>query len=306
VVGTPIERIDARAKVTGKAAYAAEVAVAHVAHAVIVGSTVARGRLRSVTTAQARRLPGVLAVLTHESAPQLPAAEHSANNPGDRILQLLQDDKIWYADQPIAVVVADTLEHAQHAASLVTASYDSSPPVADLATTLGDAFEPETAGPHGKAATSRGDLDAGLGAAQVKLTQIYTTPIENHNPMEPHATIAVWQGDTRLTLYDATQGIFGVRAKIAKVFGLPADPAPDVLARRPPPQDDPDDHARRDGCRQADLDPARCRVRDLAVRRVRRAERGPDPPPLLVPQRGDLAQAGPDRHSDADLPARAG
>jgi xanthine dehydrogenase YagR molybdenum-binding subunit len=219
-VGTPIDRIDARAKVTGEAIYAAEVPVANVAHAVIVGSSVARGRVRTINTAAVRRMPGVLAVLTHDTAPRLPPAKHDAKNPGDRVLQLLQDDKILYADQPIAVVVADTLERAQHAAALVAATYDSKPPVAELASALGEAYDPGKAGPHGKAVSTRGDLEAGLAAARTKITQTYTTPVENHNPMEPHATIAVWQGDTKLTLYDSTQGIFGVRGQIAKTFGL--------------------------------------------------------------------------------------
>jgi xanthine dehydrogenase YagR molybdenum-binding subunit len=219
-VGTPVERIDARAKVTGQAAYAAEVPVAHVAHAVIVGSSVARGRVRSIDTRAARALPGVIAVLTHDTAPTLPAASHDSKSPSDRVLQLLQDDKIWYADQPIAVAIADTLERAQHAAALVTAVYDTTPPVAAIESALGEAFAPETLGPSGKAASERGDLEAGLAAAQVKVSQSYTTPVENHNPMEPHATIAVWQGDAKLTVYDATQGIFGVRNKLAKTFGL--------------------------------------------------------------------------------------
>ena len=219
-VGAPIDRIDARAKVTGEAAYAAEIPVANVAHAVIVGSTVARGRVRSVDSRQARRVPGVIAVLTPESAPRLPPAPNNPKNPGDKVLQLLQDDRIWYADQPIAVVIADTLERAQHGAALVTAAYDTATPVAAIESSLGEAYDPGAMGPNGPSASTRGNLDAGLALGRTKITQTYTTPVENHNPMEPHATIAVWQGDARLTLYDSTQGIFGVRNKIAKTFGL--------------------------------------------------------------------------------------
>jgi xanthine dehydrogenase YagR molybdenum-binding subunit len=218
-VGAPIDRIDAVAKVTGAAGYAADTPVANVAHAVIVGSAVAHGRLRLLDGYEARRMPGVIAVLAPGAVPRLPAAEHNPGNPGDRILQLLQDDKIWYADQPIAVVVADTLERAQHAATRITATYDATAPVAEIESALGDAYDPGKLG-NGEAQSSRGDVDAGLTAAKTKLTQTYTTPVENHNPMEPPATIAVWQGDTRLTLYDATQGIFRVRSKIAKTFGL--------------------------------------------------------------------------------------
>ncbi|HET9623831.1 MAG TPA: xanthine dehydrogenase family protein molybdopterin-binding subunit [Kofleriaceae bacterium] len=219
-VGAAIDRVDARAKVTGQAVYAAETPVAGVAHAVIVGATIAHGRVRSINTREARALPGVLAVLTPDSAPRLPPAESNPKNPGDKILQLLQDDKVWYTDQPIAVVVAETLERAQHAAAAVVATYDSTPPVAEMRAVIGEAFDPIELGPNGKAVTTRGNLDVGLAAAVTKLTQTYTTPVESHNPMEPHATIAVWQGETKLTLYDATQGIFGVRNKIAKLFGL--------------------------------------------------------------------------------------
>jgi xanthine dehydrogenase YagR molybdenum-binding subunit len=219
-VGTPLARLDARAKVTGSAAYAAEIPVANVAHAVIVGSAIARGRLRTVHTREVRQLPGVIAVLTPDSAPRLPRVELDAKNPFDRVLQLLQDDKIWYADQPIAVVVADTLEHAQHAAALVTADYDATPPVAELEAALGETYDPGKLGRDGESASARGNLAAGLTAAQTKISATYTTPVENHNPMEPHATIAVWYGDARLTLYDATQGIFGVRHMISRTFGL--------------------------------------------------------------------------------------
>jgi xanthine dehydrogenase YagR molybdenum-binding subunit len=189
---------------------------------VIVGSTVARGQVRTVDLRDARVQAGVLAILTHENAPKLPPAKHDPKSPLDKLLQLLQDDKIWYADQPIAVVVADTLEHAQHAAALVVATYDPAPPVAELESALGDAYDPGKMGPNGEAQSTRGNFAAGLAAGRTKLTQTYTTPVENHNPMEPHATIAVWQGDAKLTLYDATQGIFGVRSKIAKTFGLDA------------------------------------------------------------------------------------
>jgi xanthine dehydrogenase YagR molybdenum-binding subunit len=219
-VGTPIDRVDARLKVTGQATYAAETPTANVANAVIVGSTVACGTVRAVDARAAKKLPGVIAILTPDTAPRLPPAPANPKNPGDRLLQLLQDNKIWYADQPIAVVVADTLEHAQHAASLVTATYDATTPVAHLDAALGEAYAPASLGPNGEPASTRGSVAAGLVAARVKVTQTYTTPVQNHNPMEPHATIAVWQGDGKLTVYDATQGIFGVRNKLAKQFGL--------------------------------------------------------------------------------------
>ena len=221
-IGAPISRVDGRAKVTGAADYAADVPVAHVAHAVIVTSAIARGRVASLDLGAARRVPGVLAILHHDNAPK--AAEHpKEHGPGARVLQLLQTDRVAYADQPIAVVVADTLERAQEAAALVQARYQVESPIADLVENLGAAYEPKSAGPRGSTDSKRGDFTAAYTGAPIKIKQVYTTPNENHNPMEPHATTAVWQGPDRLTLYDATQGVFGCRERIAQVFGLPKD-----------------------------------------------------------------------------------
>jgi xanthine dehydrogenase YagR molybdenum-binding subunit len=219
--GRDIDRIDGRLKVTGAAHYAAEVPVANVAHAVIVGAAIAKGRIASIDTGAAQKAPGVLAVLTHENAPKLPGAK--SKGPGDRVLQLLQDDGVLYADQPVALVVADTLEHAQLAASLVTPRYIETPPVATLDGRLQEAYRPGSLGPRGEVDSSRGDFAAAFARASAKLEATYTTPVENHNPMEPHATIAVWQGPASITLYDSTQGIFTVRSRIARIFGI--DPA---------------------------------------------------------------------------------
>jgi xanthine dehydrogenase YagR molybdenum-binding subunit len=218
-VGRAIDRVDGRSKVTGEATFAADVEVARVAHAVIVGSAIARGRITSIETRAAETAPGVLTVLTHRNAPQVPAAPGEGKGPGDRVLQILQDNKIVYSDQPIALVVADSLERAQHAAHLVAARYDADPALADVDADLANSYRPKTAGPGQQPDSSRGDVDAGLRSASI-VDQTYTTPVETHNPMEPHATIAVWHGDERLTLYDSTQGIFGVRKRLAAVFGL--------------------------------------------------------------------------------------
>ena len=136
------------------------------------------------------------------------------------MLQLLQDATILYQDQPIAVVVADTLEHAQAGAALVQATYTPAATVADLETALATAAPPKHPGVTGSPDSQRGELDKGLAAAAKTIDRHYRTPIENHNPMEPHVTIAVWQGDAALTLYDATQGIFGVRKRMAEIFEL--------------------------------------------------------------------------------------
>jgi len=216
ITGTPIDRIDGRKKVTGGATYAAEVQVANVAHAVIVGATVGRGRITAIDTSAAEGSPGVLAVLSHKNAPRFPNIEKHEG--GDRVVQGLQSDLVQYHDQPIAVVVADTLERAQHAAALVKAEYEASAAIADLEGDLGAAFIPET--PRGPMHIKRGDADAGLAAAKTRIEARYSTPVETHNPMEPHATTAVWHGADSLTLYDSTQAISNVRRRLSALLDL--------------------------------------------------------------------------------------
>ncbi len=217
-VGAPIDRLDAQKKVTGTATYAMDTEVTKVVHAVIVTSTIAKGSISALDATAAKREPGVLAVMSHLDAPKVMAGKGKAGGPSERILQLLQDPLILYADQPIAVVVADTLERAQHAASLLVVKYTAEAAVATIEQALGTATTPKALA-HGKPDWSRGSVEVGLVQAKFKLEQTYTTPNENHNPMEPHGTIAVWHGD-ELTLYDSTQGIFGCRNRLSEVFGI--------------------------------------------------------------------------------------
>ena len=222
ITGKGLDRVDARAKVTGKAAYAAEIAVANVTYAVIVGASIGKGKVTAIDVAAAKRVPGVLAVLTHENAPKLPGADKPRVSPQDRMLQFLQDTQIHYDGQPIALVVADTLERAREAAGLVVARYDAEKPALSMEAEMGSAYAPkETV--RGPTDTRHGDFEAAFAKAAVKVDQTYTMAPENHNPMETHATIAVWQGDDRLTLYDTTQGGFIVRDKMATLFGLPKE-----------------------------------------------------------------------------------
>jgi xanthine dehydrogenase YagR molybdenum-binding subunit len=217
--GQPIDRVDARLKVTGKALYSSDVPVANVAHAVIVGSTIGKGRIRFIDIESARRAPGVFSVMTHENAPRL---EPPAAGSTDRVLQVLQDDVVHYDGQPIAVVIADTLERAQQAAALVGVDYAPEQAVTTLEAEVARAYAPKQA-VRDATDSERGDFDRAFGAAAVRVEQTYTTPREHHNPMEPHATLAVWYAPDRLTLYDATQGIFGVRKRMAQLFGLSPD-----------------------------------------------------------------------------------
>jgi xanthine dehydrogenase YagR molybdenum-binding subunit len=221
-IGQGIDRVDGRLKVTGAARYSAEIPVAGVAYAVIVSSGVTRGKIVHLDTAAAEHEPGVLAVLTRANAPHLDPLPPPPKALGDRVLQVLQDDLVRYQRQPIALVVADTLERATHAAALVKATYAAEAPAVEVEPNRGDATKPKNATPEQPVEYSRGHVAPALAAAPARVDAVYTTPFETHNPMEPHATIAAWQGD-KLTLYDATQGIFEVRRKASATFRLPKE-----------------------------------------------------------------------------------
>src|SRR5918994_1827601 len=225
-IGEPISCVDGRQKVTGGATYAAEFDVPHVAHGAIVRSTVAKGRIASIDSSAAEWAPGVLAVLTHRNAPRLPYREHKAPvdpDVGER-LHVLQDDQVSHQGQPIALVVADTLEQATHAATLVRVTYAPEPATTDIRQVepVLPTRQQTDQGERRPAETRRGDPEGALAAAEVKVDQTYVIPREHHNPMEMHATIAAWDGD-RLTLWDKTQFVHNVADEIAAVFGIPAE-----------------------------------------------------------------------------------
>ena len=229
-IGEPINRVDGRLKVTGAARYATEYAIPNVAHAVIVTSTIANGRVLSVDSSAAERVPGVLAVLTPQNAMRLPGAAGNnagANGPAARgvlsmrVPTLLQDDIVHYNGQPIGVVVADTFEHATAGAEAITVKYAEEKPVLDIMTAPKN--PPETVKPlGGEREYKRGDVDQGLATAEVKLDHVYQTPLENHNPMEVHCCTASWDGDS-LTLHESTQGISSVKNTLVRTFGLTPD-----------------------------------------------------------------------------------
>ena len=223
LIGQPISRVDGRAKVTGTARYAAEFDVPGLAHAALVSSTVPRGRVTAIETAEAERAAGVLGVLTHLNAPRLPYRrfeERPGVDPqsGDQ-LRVFQGPDVLFSGQPIGVVVAETLEQARHAASLVRVCYETSE-----ATTT---FDPRRGRPPSEASGEPGESRRGaavraFGKAPVRIDAVYGHPREHHTAMEMHATVATWDDD-RLTLYDKTQWVNNDRAEIAHVFGIPED-----------------------------------------------------------------------------------
>ena len=225
-VGQPLTRVDGRKKVTGQARYSAEISIPNCAHAYLVMSTVAKGRVVSMDTAEAERVPGVIAIMTPFNTPKLPARPASGDGarPTNRVLTLLQDDLVRYANQPVGVVVAETLEGARHAASLVKVRYAIDAHHVDVASSQNTLFKPDkVGGSKEEPDSSEGDASAAFARSAAKINQLYTTPFEVHNPMEMHATIAVWQGRDKLTLYDATQGVCGDKQRVAELLGLKPD-----------------------------------------------------------------------------------
>jgi xanthine dehydrogenase YagR molybdenum-binding subunit len=222
MIGQPLNRTDGILKVTGRAQYAAEFPAANLAHAVLVTSTIARGRVASIDSSRADAMPGVLYVMTSRNAPRLPNhGQPEVAPPAQRRLSLLQDDEVRYDNEPIAVVVADTLERAVDAAAALRIAYEAASPALDFAQGKTSGHAPSSM-IGGKPDTERGNIEQGLQAGSTRIDAVYTTPMEHHNPMEPHAVMASWDGP-RLTLYDTTQGVANAKKAVATFFGMPQD-----------------------------------------------------------------------------------
>lgn len=214
------DRVDGRAKVTGKADYTAEHDLPNLAYGVLVSSTIAKGTINAMDTKAAERAPGVLAVITHLNAPKVPGYDEGQNPAKGRTrgmgLKIFNDNQIRFNGQPIALVVADTFERATYAASLVKAQYNKEAPHTSLPDAIknskpveGDSYKEEV----------RGKKDAWQ-TAPVKVEGTFTMPIQVHNPMELHSTIARWDGDDKVTVWEKTQGVVDTQRSIANAFGL--------------------------------------------------------------------------------------
>ncbi len=211
-VGMPVSRIEGVAKVTGQARYAAEFPLAGLAYGWVAQSTIARGRIDSIEAEAVLGLPGVLAVITHHNALRLQAVD-------DGELLVLQDRRVHYRGQAVALVVASALEQARAAADALLVRYAAEPHDVLLSADHPKLFAPDHVNPNLPTDTLTGDVDAGLARAEVTVDQTYSTPAEHNNPMEPHATTAYWDGD-RLTVYDSNQGATRVHQALVQLFGL--------------------------------------------------------------------------------------
>ncbi|WP_242097201.1 xanthine dehydrogenase family protein molybdopterin-binding subunit [Sphingomonas sp. CROZ-RG-20F-R02-07] len=224
LIGTQVSRRDGPDKVQGAARFAAEFRFDTMAYAALVYGRIARGRIATLDTAAAEQAPGVALVMTHRNAPRMKAPAVFGSSPtavGPSDLPIMQDDRIHWNGQPIALVLADTQEQADHAAALIVATYDAEPATSSFADAKAEGAKPGLF--MGQALLNEiGDADAALAAAPVRVDQVYRTPRHNHNAIEPHAATLMWEGD-RLTIHDASQMVTATAATIADVFGVPAD-----------------------------------------------------------------------------------
>ncbi|ERJ19995.1 Dehydrogenase protein [Salinisphaera shabanensis E1L3A] len=227
-IGQPVKRRDGVAKVTGAATYAADNHPKDMLHAVMAVATIANGRVRALDVAAAKAHPGVVEVMTPENRPALAKNPDDRDNPFMFRLDLLQSDRVRYANQPIAVVIAETFEAATEGAALLAPRYDVEPAQLDMHADS-EAFVPEAVGPGAPAESHVGDIDAGLAQGSHRVDSTYETPAQYHNPMEPHAVVAAWEGD-KLIVDTPSQAMTIARGRLAGLFGIDAD---DVLIRSP-------------------------------------------------------------------------
>lgn len=219
--GKPISRIDGRLKVTGKATYSAEFNQPNMAYAFPVRATIAKGRIASIDDAAAKKEPGVISVISYKNALKLKPLDMQAQAKAGAAflgesLPPLQDNKVHYPGQFIAVIVAETYEQARTAAYKLKVRYTVEKAATDLKSELPNSKKPKMFMGE-EAQVNEGKAAAPLAASAHRVDHSYSTPVEHHHPMEPHATVAVWDGMEKLTLYDATQGV-GFTSTIAAYF----------------------------------------------------------------------------------------
>src|SRR5437016_11012970 len=223
-IGKPLTRVDGKLKVTGAATYAAEFARPKLAYAALIQSTIANGRVSQIDVSAAKSAPGVIGILTRENAPQFkpyPDDLTKKGAPGENRVPL-QDDEIHYAGQHLGVVVAESFEQATHAASLVRITYQTQKPVVTIPDEAAQksATMPETFIGREKLQVKRGDVDGALTSAAHKIDIVYSTPVENHNPIETYSTTVEWEAPDRLLIHECTRGIKQLQKIVANAFSL--------------------------------------------------------------------------------------
>jgi xanthine dehydrogenase YagR molybdenum-binding subunit len=225
-IGRSTPRVDGPLKVSGKAQYTSDFHFPGMLYAVPVEATIASGRVLKLDTAAAEKMPGVRAIFHRENIGKIFRSTPGQGIEGicDERRPPFEDDVVRYYGQYIALAVADTFEAAKAAADAVRVTYAKDKP--NVETDLKADDEPEvlatTFGPYQRLQSQRGDAEAAFASAPVKLDQTYVTPTETHNPLELHATTAIWDG-SNLTLYESSQGVVNLRSVLAQMFGLPKE-----------------------------------------------------------------------------------
>ncbi len=226
-IGQPLTRRDGILKVTGSARYAADNHPPGMLYAVLAVSSIARGRVAFLDVDAAKAHPGVVEVMTPANKPILAQDPDEKTNPFMFRLDLLQNDRVRYANQPIAVVIAETLEAATEGAALLSPRYSADPARVGLDAT--ESFVPPVVGPGHPSAVHRGDIETGLAAAAKRIEATYETASQYHNAMEPHAIVAAWDGDS-LSIDTPSQGLAMAQGRLAGLFGI----APETIHIRSP------------------------------------------------------------------------
>lgn len=217
--GQALDRVDGPAKVTGQARYAAEYPAADLLHGSVVSSDVARGRVRGIDCAAALAVPGVVAVLHHLNRPPMAGDDEpykDADAAEGEPFRPLFDDRVLYSGQPLALVLARSLELARYAGSLLRIDIEPEPHQTDLLAALEQAHEAPAELP-----AERGDFYTAYRAAPIRVEASYSTPIEHHNPMEPHASTVIVQPDGSLLVHDKTQGTQNSQAYLQRSSACP-------------------------------------------------------------------------------------
>ena len=224
LIGAQVSRLDGPLKVRGAARFAAEVPMDGMVYASLAFSTIPKGRIATLDTSAAQDAPGVVLVMTHENAPRMNPAPAALTAPmataGDD-LPVMQDDQIHWNGQPIAVVLADTHEQADHAASLIRVTYAPEQAVTSFREATGRGLQPGNFAGEPLSAQN-GDAEAALATAPYQVDLTYRTPRHNHNAIEPHAVTLAWDGED-LYLHDSPKGVQQTAWSLGQVFGIPAD-----------------------------------------------------------------------------------
>ena len=232
-IGDPLSRVDGRLKTTGLANYAADFPVEGLTYGVVVSAAITKGRITAIDATAARAAPGVIEIVTHENRPDVVDKDKVWQDmvaPKGSPFRPLGDAEIRFAQQPVALVVADTFEAARHAATLVDIRYETASHVTDLAEAEAGAYNPKGDGTYSPE-KSRSDLANPLGNTKAHVEKVYqeaahrvsgryTLAPEHHNPMELFASTAIWKPDGSLFIHDKTQGAQNSATYLAGIFGL--------------------------------------------------------------------------------------